>query len=140
MGHRYQKGARRMNPGDKPKGGGHGQYVLSGGIPWPELGDGTPWCDGLTRVTHAELTQETGTLQWVEWCHPDGERMPDGQREKVRKATKTLPERRETNPGAWWAVVSWDRRDQHDSLMARHPLMNLRAHPLLDLLPQGGDS
>ena len=120
MAQRKMKGERRKDPRVKRGQHSHG-YVLSGGVPWPELGDGTPWADSITRVTHRELPEETGTLQWVEWCHPGGDRMPDAER--TVKATKTRPER--ARPGEWWCVVSWDRRDEHDSLMVRHPLKNV---------------
>lgn len=95
-------------------------WTLAGGVPWPELGDGTPWTDSLTRVRHAELEQEVGKLQWVEWTHPDGSYMPV----RSGKPTKGHPEGK-PHPGVWMAVVTWDRRDQMDSLTARHPLVNL---------------
>ena len=109
------------NPNRRPSG-----YVLSGGVPWPRFADGTEYADRLNRVRHLEAG-EAGTLQWVEWCHPDGERMV--KTETVKKATKTLPERRTPITGAWYAVVSWDRRDQPDSLPVRTPLESLTPEP-----------
>lgn len=72
MGHRYQKGSRRPKPGEAPKGKARqSPYVCTGTIPWPELGDGTPWREGLVKVTHPEVPGEVGRLQAVEWH--DGE-------------------------------------------------------------------
>lgn len=124
MGHRYQKGSQRPGKTDNPR--RHERrptgYVLSGGIPWPEFADGTPYADRFTRVRHTELPPEhEGRLQSVEWCHPDGSHMPDGKRSKP--ATKTRGET--TNPGAWYAIVSWDERDRHPEVRARVALAHL---------------
>ena len=126
MSHRYQKGSKRppaeAHRARRDKGQPKGGYTLSGGVPWPTLGDGTPYVlPGKSqpfRVRHAELEKETGTLQWVEWCHPDGSHMPDLDRHTKARTPKL-------RPGGWWAVVAWDSRDQHDSITARHPLENL---------------
>lgn len=119
MGHTYQKGTKRPGKTDNPR--RHERrpqgYVLAGGVPWPTFGDGTPYADRFTRVTMGE---EAGTLRSVEWCHPDGTYMPDGARSS--KATKTRPER--TNPGAWFAIVSWDNRETN-GLAARVSLGDL---------------
>lgn len=102
------------------------RYTLSGGIPWPTLGDGAPYVlkgdNAPVRVRHADLTHETGTLQWVEWCHPDGSYMPG---DRMKAATKTKAA--EPKPGAWWGVVAWDGRDEpgREPILARHPLRNL---------------
>ncbi len=120
---RNLRGGRKSAPKARSKPGPAKGYMIGGTVPWPEFGDGTPWTDALDRVRHTELTEEVGKLQWVEWCHPDGTHM--ASRDKVYAATKTRPGRVEPYPGDWFAVVTWDRRDQHDSLMARHLLTHL---------------
>lgn len=111
--------SRKTRPGPARQ---HDGYRLAGGIPWPRYGDGEDYTDAHRRVRHLELTEERGTVQWLEWCHPGGERMEDSQR--TFKATKSRPER--ARPGEWWAVVSWEGRDaKREPLTARHPLKNL---------------
>lgn len=78
MGHRYQKGSKRPDPKVKRDRGRAGkEYVPQGAIPWPELGDGTPWTQDLTLVRHPEAPGETGHLVRLEWA------------------------------GGWWAIVHW---------------------------------
>lgn len=123
MGHRYQKGSKPPDGHQRDRGKPGREYVLQGGIPWPELGCGTPYVlgpGGVSKVSHVDRPKEEGVISWVEWCHPDGAHMPDGARMTKAKT----PRLRE---GAWWAVVSWDRRDHHDALTARHPLAHLVA-------------
>lgn len=116
MGHRYAKGSRRPGPTDNPgRHAGDKGYQLSGGVPWPELGDATPYADAIQRVVHLE-TGEAGTLRSVEWATPEGAFMhPDARHTKTK--TPRL------NPGAWWGVVSWDNRETWEfPLKTRQPL------------------
>lgn len=112
---------------NRARGTNRDRYQLSGGIPWPTLGDGAPYVlkgdNQPFRVRHADLPEETGQIQWVEWCHPDGEYMPD----RMVSATKTKEAK--AKPGAWWCVVAWDGRDEpgREPILARHPLVNLEA-------------
>lgn len=107
-------------------------YQLHGGIPWPELGDGTPYVlngSGEFLALYAPAGARprsterhwVGRVQTVAWCHPDGTYMAGD--EQTTKATKTKPS--VTRPGAWWAVVSWDRRDEPDAPPSRVPLADL---------------
>ncbi len=97
------------DPGRKPV------RTLHGGIPWPSLGDGTPYCDqkGL-RVRHTEAPDNVGALGYVEWCTPEGAYMT-GERHTAKGP----------KPGAWFAVVSWDGRDPLPAIKARVELTHL---------------
>lgn len=108
----------------KPTGQRRDGYTLSDGVPWPTLGCGTPWVDGLDRVVHARAIAEGGRLHHVEWCAPDGAYLKE--RVKVRPATKTMGERRELHPGQWFGIVSWDNRETWNfPLTSRVPLVEL---------------
>jgi hypothetical protein len=72
------------------------------------LSDGTRWTDKVKRVQTCD-GDHAGTLGWVEWCHPDGRYMPNGERfHPVKAGTR----RRVPRQGRWFAVVSWDGRDE----------------------------
>jgi hypothetical protein len=95
-----------------------GPYRLHGDIPWPELGDGTPYVlDGHTvwSVTLPDHPEETGFIQWVEWSDLDGMYVPG----------LSVNKRGQAKPGQWMAVVNWDSRAHHEAVKARHPLAHL---------------
>lgn len=97
MGHRYQKGSRRPDPtAHRDKGKRDGTYQPRGAIPWPELGDGTPWTERVTKVRHPDAPGETGHLVRLEW------------------------------EGGWWAIVHWPKAGRlRPEMTARIPLANL---------------
>jgi len=99
------------------------EYRLSGGVPWPELGDGTAYLPEM-RVQHADYPDFVGKIQWTEWRGPDGEYLP----ERTKKATKTKPER-PIEGAEWYGVVSWDRPDDPERPLTRLPLKVLVAEP-----------
>lgn len=115
--HHHDNGKRRQKGSSYGKG-----YKLDGAIPWPELGDGTPYLPGM-RVAHHQLTDERGTIQWVKWSDSEGNVIEPGKR---------LDKRGNATPGEWWAVVSWEsRRPTHppEDPLVRLPLAHLIAAP-----------
>lgn len=98
--------ARSRKPAGTPRTKrGPGPRPSSDGIPWPTYADGQPYAIHLP--VRLEGDDVEGKVQWTEWAHPDGKHMEADQRVMVRNATKTLPERRTTRDGAWFAIVTW---------------------------------
>lgn len=97
------------------------EYQLQGGVPWPELGDGTSYIPGL-RVRHMEFPDWVGKVQWSEYRGADGEHLE----KRTQPATKTRQER--PIAGAdWYAVVSWDNPDDPDRPLTRLPMSALES-------------
>lgn len=119
MSARHQKGSHRPDPKLKrhqdPR---HGHYPLTGGVPWPSFADGSMYADRIRRVTHVEASENVGTIQALEWAHPDGSYMK-GEDRMTKAKTPRL------KPGAWYAIVSWDERDRFPEIKARVALAHL---------------
>lgn len=102
-----QKGS--MNRPPSKRGPRNTGYQLSGGVPWPELGDGTPYTPAIQRVQHRDFPEWAGKIQWTEFRGPEGEHL----KERTKPATKTMPER-VVEGAEWYGVVSWDNPDDPD--------------------------
>lgn len=96
-------------------------YQLAGGVPWPELGDGTPYIPEM-RVRHRDYPDFVGKVQWSEYRDADGNHL----KERTKPATKTKGER-PVEGAAWWAVVAWDKPDDPDRPLTRLPMKALEA-------------
>lgn len=118
-----QKGSRQVHvpPHKRNPGKGPGEYNLAGGVPWPELGDGTSYLPGL-RVRHRDFPDWVGKVQWTEFRGPDGEHL----KERTKPATKTRQEAA-IEGAEWYAVVSWDNPDEPDRPLTRLPMTALEA-------------
>ena len=128
MGRHYQKGSKPPAKGThaaKRDRGKRPERQTGGDVPWPELGDGTPYTPAIARVVLKEDPTWAGRIQWTRWSNPDGSYMKE--REDVKAATKTLPERRSLKEGAWFATVSWDNADD----FASRPSATLRLDALV---------
>lgn len=117
-----QKGSRQVHVPPHKRGRHETQYQLAGSVPWPELGDGTPYTAAVVRVRHREFPDWVGRLQWTEFRGPEGEYL----KERTKPATATRPER-PIEGAEWYAVVSWDNPDDPDRPMARIAMAHLEA-------------
>lgn len=114
------KGARATHTPNHKQGRNTG-YQLGGGVPWPTMGDGTPYTAALERVRHRDFPDWVGRLQWTEFRGADGEHLGD---KRTKPATKTKPER-VVEGAEWYGVVSWDNPDEPDRPLTRLPLGRL---------------